>query len=74
MEVGLADLHIPKFSNDAGEAEIFVPVREFQCIGAAPPYDHPHVYLDMGSDDEIICPYCSTRYRYRKDAHKLPAF
>jgi uncharacterized Zn-finger protein len=49
-------------------------VREFQCIGAAPPYDHPHVYLDMGSDDEIICPYCSTRYRYRKDTHKLPAF
>jgi hypothetical protein len=24
--------------------------------------DHPHVYLDMGADDQIVCPYCSTLY------------
>jgi len=24
---------------------------------------HPHVYLDMGGDTELICPYCSTLYR-----------
>jgi hypothetical protein len=35
------------------------------CIGAKPPFDHPHVFLDMGTDDEIICQYCSTLYRYR---------
>lgn len=29
-----------------------------------PPYDHPHVFLDMGSDGEIICPYCSTLFRF----------
>ena len=29
-----------------------------------PPFDHPHVFLDMGDDNEIICPYCSTLYRY----------
>ena len=34
------------------------------CIGAKPPFDHPHVYLDMGADHEIVCPYCSTLYRY----------
>jgi hypothetical protein len=33
-------------------------------VGANPPFDHPHVYLDMGSDDEKVCPYCSTLYRY----------
>jgi hypothetical protein len=24
--------------------------------------DHPHVYLDMGDDGQILCPYCSTLY------------
>ena len=36
----------PKFTNDAGMREIRIGVREFECIGATPPYDHPHVYLD----------------------------
>ncbi|MGC6534887.1 MAG: zinc-finger domain-containing protein [Parvibaculales bacterium] len=61
----MAQAAIPKFSNDDGAEEIFVNVKEFECIGAAAPYDHPHVYLDMGSETEIICPYCSTRYRYK---------
>lgn len=60
----MADQLTPKLTNDAGVDEITIGVREFECIGALPPYDHPHVYLDMGRDDEIICPYCSTRYRY----------
>ena len=34
------------------------------CVGANPPFDHPHVFLDMGSDDEKVCPYCSTLFRY----------
>jgi hypothetical protein len=33
------------------------------CIGALPPFDHPHVFLDMGAAGEIVCPYCSTLYR-----------
>jgi hypothetical protein len=33
-------------------------------VGATPPLDHPHVYLDMGDNDEIVCPYCSTLFRY----------
>ena len=32
------------------------------CVGANPPFDHPHVFLDLGNDNEIICPYCSTLY------------
>jgi hypothetical protein len=31
---------------------------------ATPPNDHPHVFLDLGGDREIICPYCSTLYRF----------
>jgi hypothetical protein len=31
-------------------------------MGARPPFDHPHVFLDMGADSQILCPYCSTLY------------
>ena len=48
-----------------GLSIIDVGSREFMCIGALPPYDHPHVFLDMGSGTEIICPYCSTLYRFK---------
>jgi uncharacterized Zn-finger protein len=54
----------PKFTNDAGVAEIRIGVKEFECMGATPPYDHPHVFLDMGRSSETICPYCSTLYKH----------
>ncbi len=56
----------PHFQNSMGVARIEVGSREFMCIGATPPYDHPHVFLDMGSAEEIICPYCSTLYCHNK--------
>ena len=52
------------FKNDRGVAEIRIGVREFKCAGAADPHDHPHIYLDMGTDDTILCPYCATLFRY----------
>lgn len=55
---------MPHFRNDAGHHSIEIGVREFMCVGALPPFDHPHVYLDMGDDDEKVCPYCSTLYRF----------
>jgi uncharacterized Zn-finger protein len=58
----MADVGIPHFHNDPGVPAIHLGSREFMCIGATPPFDHPHVFLDMGSDDEIVCPYCSTLY------------
>ena len=64
----MADKAVPHFHNDLGVALIEVGSKEFMCIGAKPPFDHPHVFLDMGSDDEIICQYCSTLYRYPRDA------
>jgi uncharacterized Zn-finger protein len=55
---------LPKFRNDLGVAEIGIGVKELNCIGVSPPDDHPHVYLAMGSDDTVLCPYCSTSYRF----------
>ena len=60
----------PHFHNTQGLSRIEIGAKEFQCIGALPPFDHPHVYLDMGKDTEIVCPYCSTLYVFNKD---LPA-
>jgi uncharacterized Zn-finger protein len=55
---------IPHFQNDQGHAAIEIGVKEFMCVGANPPFDHPHVFLDLGADNEKVCPYCSTLYRY----------
>jgi uncharacterized Zn-finger protein len=55
---------LPKFHNDLAAAEIRIGVKEFNCIGVSPPNDHPHVYLAMGSDNTVLCPYCSTSYRF----------
>lgn len=60
----MAEKTIPHFQNDVGVSVIHTGAKEFMCIGASPPFDHPHEFLDMGADDEIICPYCSTLYRY----------
>lgn len=53
---------VPQFANDTGVEKVFIGVREFKCMGARPPFDHPHVFLDMGSDSQILCPYCSTLF------------
>jgi len=61
----------PKFANDAGVKEIRIGVKEFECVGARPPHDHPHVYLDMGDGTAIVCPYCGTLYTYDKSLGRL---
>jgi uncharacterized Zn-finger protein len=63
----MADHVVPHFQNDAGVSMIEIGAKEFMCVGARPPFDHPHVFLDMGDDGEIICPYCSTLYRFAAD-------
>ena len=35
----MAQAELLKFSNDEGLAEIFIPVREFECTGASAPFD-----------------------------------
>jgi len=60
----MAENIVPHFHNEPGVSVIEIGAREFMCVGALPPFDHPHVFLDMGADSEIICPYCSTLYRH----------
>ena len=60
----MADHSIAHFHNEPGVPTIRVQVRELMCIGAKPPFDHPHIFIDMGGDNEAICSYCSTRFVY----------
>jgi uncharacterized Zn-finger protein len=61
----MADTGVPHFHNDLGVEVIHVGSREFMCIGATPPFDHPHVFIDMGSDEDVICSYCGSHYKYQ---------
>ena len=62
----MAQTLVPHFVNDIGADRIRIGVKEFQCMGATPPNDHPHVYLDMGHEAQIVCPYCSTLFVYER--------
>jgi len=53
-----------RFVNDSGVDEIVIGVKEFECMGASAPHDHPHIFLDMGRDQAIKCPYCGTLFRF----------
>lgn len=61
-KIDMADYGTPHFHNDPGLEKVRIGAREFMCVGARPPYDHPHIFIDMGSGNEAICPYCSTLY------------
>jgi uncharacterized Zn-finger protein len=63
----------PSDRNDRGVPEICIGVREFECIGVSPPQDHPHIYIDMGGADTILCPYCGTRFHFDPRLRPLDA-
>ena len=54
----------PISTNDVYVAVTEIGACEFMCVGALPPFDHPHVFCDMGDDNEFICSFCSTLYRF----------
>lgn len=60
----MADKVVPHFHNSNGVDAIHIGAKEFMCIGANPPMDHPHIFLDMGSEGSVVCPYCSTLYNH----------
>lgn len=60
---------IPHFCNDLGVTVVEVGAKEFMCIGAKPPFDHPHIFIDMGDETEAVCSYCSTLYRHNPALH-----
>ena len=65
----MSDHVVPHYHNDVGFQSIDIGAKEFMCVGALPPLDHPHIFIDMGDESEAICPYCSTLYRFDSSLH-----
>jgi len=45
---------IPHFHNQPGVPLVRVGAKEFMCVGALPPFDHPHIFIDMVADSDAI--------------------
>ncbi len=43
---------------------IEVQQKVVACDGGKGALGHPRVYLNMGDNDHVDCPYCSRRYAY----------
>ncbi len=70
----MADMHgTPHFHNQPGLPSLKVGVRKFMCIGALPPFDHPHIFIDMGRETDIVCSYCSTRFVFEPELKGIVA-
>ena len=65
----MAEHSTPHFHNQPGVPLVRVGAKEFMCIGALPPFDHPHIFIDMGDESEAVCPYCSTHFKYEPSLH-----
>ena len=44
------------------EETIYVKSRTVACDGGGGPLGHPAVYLNMGDETEVVCPYCSRHF------------
>ncbi|MBL6597360.1 MAG: zinc-finger domain-containing protein, partial [Alphaproteobacteria bacterium] len=40
--------------------------RRVACDGGNGPLGHPRVFLTIGAEDEVMCPYCSRLYQFRQ--------
>jgi len=54
----------PKFHNEAGAPSWALAGVSSSALATMPPQDHPHVYLNMGNANEIVCPYCASLFRF----------
>ena len=42
----------------------YVHDKEVWCEGESTATGHPRVFMEMGIEDEIVCPYCSMKFVY----------
>lgn len=56
-------------ANEAPEV-ISVKTRVVACDGGEGTLGHPRVYLNLGEDDRVECPYCDRLFVLDKSASK----
>lgn len=50
---------------------LHVNSKKVSCSGSAGVSNHPLVYLDMGKNDFVICPYCSKYFTTKEKTKNL---
>jgi hypothetical protein len=45
----MAERIVPHFHNTPGVPVIEIGAKEFMCVGANPPFDHPHIVAGQGT-------------------------
>ena len=53
----------PEIKEELNSDIEFVKSKKVSCDGGGGVLGHPKVYLEMGDQNEIICPYCSKLFR-----------
>ena len=53
----------PDIKDDLNLDIEFVSSKKVSCDGGGGVLGHPKVYLEMGDEDQIICPYCSKLFK-----------
>jgi len=51
---------------------IYVETSTIGCDGGGGPLGHPKVYLKIGAEGEVVCPYCSRRFILAEGAEEAP--
>ncbi len=46
---------------------VYAGATKVSCEGGKGALGHPKVYLDMGENKEITCPYCSRHFVLKED-------
>jgi len=57
---------ITKVQTNTSLKSIIVTTNKVMCCGSSRPFDHPHIYLPLTKNGEILCPYCNVKYIYKK--------
>ena len=53
----------PEIKDELNSDIEFVNSKKVSCDGGGGVLGHPKVYLEMGDENEIICPYCSKLFK-----------
>ena len=53
----------PEIKDQLNSDTEFVKSKKVSCDGGGGVLGHPKVYLEMGDENEIVCPYCSKLFK-----------
>ena len=56
-------MNSPEIKKNQDENTELVSSKKVSCSGLDGPLGHPKVYLDMGDNISVVCPYCSKIFK-----------